>query len=115
MSAQIIPITPNSGNQTLQVTLSVDGGVLKLQLTLAYNAMAGYWVMTIADNSGNLILDSIPLVTGAYPAANVLEQFAYLAIGSAFIINASGVAQDHPDSTNLGSDFLLLWDDTPPN
>ena len=112
MSAQVIPLT-TAPNQTLQPTLNVDGKSLTLNLALSYNRMAGYWVMTIRDSQGNMVLDSIPLLVGQPPANNILGQFGYLAIGSAYIVNATGAAMDSPDDTNLGSDFLLVWSDTP--
>ena len=112
MPSQIVPLT-NAPNQSLMVSLNVDSGIVTLQLKVRYAEMAGYWVMTILDRNGSLLVDSIPMLTGAYPAANLLQQQAYLAIGSAYIVNASGVHQDYPDSTNLGSDWLLVWDDTP--
>lgn len=112
MSAQIIPLT-TAPNQSFQVKLSIDGKTLTLQLTLSFNPMANYWVMNIADQAGNPLVSSVPLLTGVWPGANILSSYAYLLIGSAFMLNVSGVAQDHPDQTNLGSDFQLLWDDTP--
>lgn len=113
MSDQIIPLDA-SANQSFQVTLNVDGKLITLALVLRYNSMAGYWVMTINDTLGNLILDSIPFVTGVWPAANLLKQYQYLGIGSAYIIGASGVipGMDYPDDTDLGTDFLLLWSDS---
>lgn len=112
MPAQIVPLTSHP-NQFLTVPLNVDTGVLTLQLGVNYNGAAGYWVLSVADQNGTPLLDSIPMVCGYYPAANILQQYAYLGIGSAFLINASGVDQDSPDNTNLGTDFLLLWSDTP--
>lgn len=110
--AQIVPLT-NNPNQTIQVTLNVDGQNLTLRLSLLYNSMAGYWLMDIADQNGNDIVVGIPLITGDYPAANLLMQQRYLEIGSCYIINYGQVAADYPDATNLGTDFILLWDDTP--
>ncbi len=109
---QIVPLT-NAPNQSLSVSLNVDNRVLPLQLRVRFSQMAGYWLLTIADASGNLLLDSIPLLASAYPSANILGQYAYLQIGSAYVVNASGIAQDYPDSTNLGTDFVLVWSDTP--
>ena len=114
MSAQIVPLTYDP-DQTLQVALNVDGKTLTLGLEVKWNATAGYWVMTITDpTTGTTLLDAVPLITGAYPSANILGQYGYLAIGSAYIINAGGVEMDSPDDTNLGTDFVLLWDDTAP-
>lgn len=135
----MIPLT-NSPNQTLTAELNVDGAPLSLNLNIDYDEMAAYWVMSISDVSGNLLIASIPLVTGGYPAANLLQQQRYLGIGSCFIVNVSNLmlesgsevgygegqygagpyggglgfaGVDYPDKTNLGTDFQLWWDDTP--
>ena len=99
-------------NQALSATLTIDGAQLQFQLTLSYNP-TGFWVMGIADRYGNVILLGVPLLTGVWPAANILAPYAYLNIGSAFVISLSGAATDYPNNTNLGSQFTLLWDDTP--
>lgn len=112
MAEQIIPLTP-SPNQSFTVQLQVDGNPLTLQLVIRWSAMAGYWVMTILDSSGDLLLDSIPLITGWYPAANLLAQYEYLAIGSAYILNDGNSSSDYPGQSDLGSAFSLLWSDTP--
>jgi hypothetical protein len=112
MSQQIIPLT-NAPNQSLTVTLNVDGANLTFNLTFGYNEVAGYWVMGIADSTGNVILAGVPLVSGDPPAANLLGQYAYLRIGSVYLLNVSGVPGDWPDDTNLGTDWVLAWADTP--
>ena len=110
---QIVPLT-NSPNQNLVVPLSVDGLIQDMFLTLRFNETANYWVMTIKNSQNQLILDSVPFVTGNAPAGNILAQFAYLGIGSAYIINAGAVpTPDYPNAKDLGNDFVLLWGDTP--
>ena len=109
--AQIVPLT-NAPNQTLSVALNVDGAVLRLNLTITFSEMAQYWLMSISDAQNNLLLSSIPLITGVWPAANLLAQQAYMKIGSAYVINLGMVADDYPTDTELGTGFLLLWDDT---
>lgn len=137
---QQVPVT-NAQNQTLRAALNVDGAAIILYLAIRYDKMAGYWVMGISDVNNALLIDSIPLITGAYPAANILGQQAYLKIGSAYIVNVSNKNEssvtaglgygeggygeggygggigfggiDYPDDTNLGTDFQLWWDDTP--
>ncbi len=111
MSAQIVPVTSDP-NQSLRIALAVDGNTLTLAFAFRFNEIAQYWTMTISDATGNLLRDSVPLVTGSYPAGNLLAQDGHLAIGSAFLLNVSGSPEDYADSTNLGSDFLLVWDDT---
>lgn len=110
MAAQLLPIT-NAPNQAIRAALSVNGKALTLNLSVYFNSQAGYWVMDIADTSGKQLVASVPLLTGAFPAANILAPFDYLQIGSAFVINQSGAATDWPDANNLGSAFALLWGD----
>jgi hypothetical protein len=112
--SQVIPLTA-SPNQSFAVTLQVDGKPLTLNLVISWSAMAGYWTMSISDVNDVLLLDSIPLITGWYPAANILCQYEYLQIGSAFILNDGNSESDYPGSTDLGTAFSLLWDDTPVN
>jgi hypothetical protein len=109
--AQIIPLT-NAPNQSMGVSLNVDGKVLRLNLSIFYNEMAQYWVLDIADSSNNLLLSSVPLITGSWPAANLLEQQSYLKIGSWFLINLGQVPDDYPNAFELGNNFLLLVDNT---
>ena len=109
--SQIIPVT-SSPQQTFSTTLQVDGAALTLNLSIRWNAMAGYWVMSISDANDNLLLDSIPLITGWYPGGNILAQYNYLKIGSAFIINNGTSASDYPGQSDLGTNFSLLWDNT---
>jgi hypothetical protein len=111
MASQLIPLT-TAPNQTFQVALDVNNTIVRLTLTIRYNEMANYWVLTIADNNGNVLMDNIPLVTGSWPAANILDPYQYLGIGSAYVINASNAGvNDYPNATSLGTDFVLLWGD----
>lgn len=137
MSLQVIPLN-NSPNQSYTVQLSVDGSSLTVNITVKFNEMAGYWILSISDVNNNLLVDSVPMVTGTYPAGNLLQQQAYLKIGSWYLVNVSnlivenslgygqqgygttpygGVIQeggvDYPNNTNLGTDFQLWVGDTP--
>lgn len=110
MAEQIIPLT-QAPNQTFTVQLSVDGSPLTLGLQLSYSVMSGWWQLQISDVQGNILVASVPLITGFYPAANVLAQYGYLAIGSAYILNTGNDTQDYPSANNL-TNFSLLWSDT---
>lgn len=140
MSLQQVPVTI-APNQNFVASLSVDGNTIYLNLVIRFNEMADYWVMDISDANNNLLVASIPLLTGQFPAANLLEQHQYLKIGSAYIVNVSNktpIAQaasggygqggygegpyggssgyagvDYPDNTNLGTDFQIWWGNTP--
>lgn len=111
MSLQQLPVN-NDPNQLISTTLSVDGASLLLNLKLHYNEVANYWVMSISDQNNNLLLDSLPLVTGNDPACNLLGEFDYLEIGSIYIINLGTTSLNYPDNNSLGNAFLLLWGDT---
>lgn len=108
-SPQIVPLT-NAPNQSIAVTLSVNGGSLSLNLSVYYNRQGKFWVMDVADSLFNPLVSSVPLIAGVWPGSNILSAFGYLGIGSAYVINQNGVASDWPNDTNLGTDFVLLWD-----
>jgi len=108
---QIIPLDV-SPNQTLLVPLAINGGITRLNLFIYYNDIALYWVMNVKDQYLNDIISGIPLITGDWPAANLLRAQQYLGIGSCYIVNNSNtVLTDYPNDTNLGTGFLLLWSD----
>ena len=112
MSFKIIPLT-SAPDQSFKCTIPVDGKNLKLKLRVRFNTLANYWVMSIYDSASNaLILDAIPLLTGSYPAGDLLGQYKYLGLGRATIVNVGNSTMDSPDSTNLGTDFLLAWGDS---
>jgi len=108
---QIINVT-SAPNQTLNVTLSIDNTLKQLILNVDFNEMANYWWMRISDQNANILLDSLPLVTGVWPAANVLRQYASLGLGSLYVVNVAGAAIDYPDQYSLGQTFQLWWGDT---
>lgn len=101
-----IPLTTEPNN-TFQCALTINGTPYTFQFFLAYNTVAGYWCMTISNAKTNtVLLSSIPLVTGC----NLLEQYAYMGIGEAYIEKAdSSEINDSPDDTNLGTSFVLKW------
>lgn len=112
MADQIVPLSCQP-NQSLTVSLDIDVAPVTLQLYVSYNEIAEYWTMDIADATGNPLVGSIPLTCAGWPAGNLLAPWAFLKIGAACMVNASGVPTDYPDDTNLGTDFLLVWSDTP--
>jgi hypothetical protein len=110
VSEQIVPLI-QAPNQTFSVQLTVDGAPLTLNLTLAYSAMSGWWQLGISDAQNNTLVASLPLITGWYPAANILAQYGYLKIGSVFMLNTGASSNDYPGLNDLTS-FSLLWSDT---
>jgi len=109
MSNQIVPLTV-APNQIFTVQLTVNGATLVLNLTLGYSNMAGTWLLGIYNVGSSALIASVPLVTGLYPAANLLAQYQYLNIGSAYLLNTGNAPVDYPGPNDLGL-FSLLWGD----
>lgn len=99
-----IPLTQDP-DQNFNCSILLLDKNISLYFRVRYNSMAKYWVVTVSDSSGNILLDSIPLITGI----DLLEQFKHLGIGSAIIVNVGTTLTDSPDDTSLGSRFKLLW------
>ncbi|QDY27251.1 phage baseplate plug family protein [Clostridium botulinum] len=104
----IVPLTP-SPNQTFTSTIPVDEKKLKLFFFLRYNTEQKCWEMDLKDSDDQDLIHSLPLVCGL----NLLEQYSYLNIGSAYIVKLNpNLMEDNPNEFNLGKDFILVWGDT---
>lgn len=104
----IVPLTVNP-NQYFTSTIPVDGKKLKFNFFLRFNTEANYWVLDISDSKNNSLIVSLNLICGV----NLLEQYSYLEIGSAYIVKIDkSISDDIPNEYNLGTDFILLWGDT---
>ena len=108
--AKIVPLS-NAPNQTITVTLNINGGSTTLNIFQYWNRIGQFWAIDIFNAFGTPLVTSVPLVTGDWPGANILSAFEYLQIGEWFIINQSGATTDIPTDQNLGTGFALLVDD----
>lgn len=111
ISLYTIPLT-SSPNQDLQVSIPIDGKNVILRLKIRYNTVGNYWWMTVRDKDGNVLIDSLPLLTGEHYSSDILKPYRYLGLGSAVVINIGDATLDYPDSTTLGVNFILVWGDT---
>jgi len=112
-----IPLTSDP-DSNFTCTIPIDNLNITLFFRFRYNKMAGCWFFSITDvKSNKLLLDSHPLCTGI----NLLGQFEYMKIGSAYVIltknkdtfiPGSYGTQDNPTDDNLGVDYMLVWSDT---
>lgn len=110
LNGVIIPLS-NAPNQSLQVTLPTANGSLTLNLQVSFNEVGLWWVMQIYDQSFNIILSDVPLLTGYWPGANILAPYAYTNCGTWYIINNSGGISDWPGVNGWGANaFQLLAD-----
>lgn len=104
----IIPLT-TSPNQKFTSTIPIDGKKIKFNFFMRFNTEANYWVLDIYNSANTNLLASINLVCGL----NLLEQYSYLNIGSAYIVKVDKTLDmDIPNEYNIGSDFVLVWGDT---
>lgn len=94
-----IPTAPKA--QTFAISLLAATYVL----TFTWNDPSSTWLVSIADESNNPILSSIPLVTGA----DLLEQFEYLGIGGQLIVQTDNDPNAVPTYQNLGSTGHLFF------
>lgn len=109
----VIPLT-TAPNQTFNCTVPIDGTNRPLTFRLRYNDIAGYWNLTVIDaRTKETLIDALPLMVGEYPAANLLEQFDYMGLGSAVIVKEGDLKKaENPNDGNLGSEYYLVWGDT---
>jgi hypothetical protein len=109
----VIPLT-TAPNQTFNCTIPIDGSNRPLSFQLRYNSIAKYWNLTVIDaRTKDTLIDAVPLMVGEHPAANLLEQFEYMGIGSAVVVHEGDLPSHlNPDDTNLGSEYYLVWGDT---
>lgn len=103
----IIPITPTP-NHKFTSKIPVDGQNIVLGFELQYNELACYWIVAIRDEKGSSLIAGLPVL----PAQNILEQYEYLQIGSAYIVPAQTVAEQWPSQYTLGTQWYLIWGDT---
>lgn len=110
MANVILPIKPGI-NQDFTCTLPVGDKNITLGFSLTYNEPGGYWFMAIADHdTGEKLIDALPLLPGDYPSANLLAQHDYLNIGSAFLLSVTN-DDSMPTFESLGKEHLVVWSD----
>lgn len=107
--AQLLPVG-SAPNQTLSVSLQINGTTVGLTLNVYWNRVGGFWVCDVFDQSGNAVVLSLPLTTGDWPGANIMSPFDYKQIGTWFVINQNGSSFDLPNNLNLGNGFVVLVD-----
>jgi hypothetical protein len=106
----VIPLD-SSPNQSFELSLPFFTGNKNLEFNVRFNEVANYWTLSLKDvETGIWLISSFPLVTGAYPAGNILGQQSYLGLGKAYVVPLGSAQLDFPDDETLGVDFLLVWE-----
>jgi hypothetical protein len=99
MTAYEIPLSAKP--QAFSIAL---GGVT-YKMTLRWNVPAAAWMLDIADATGNLMVGSIPLVTGV----DLLGQYAYLGFTGQLVVQTDNDPDAVPTFDNLGSTGHLYF------
>lgn len=74
-------------------------------MTLRWNGFSPAWMLDIADASGNLLVGSVPLVTGR----NLLEQYAYVGFTGQLVVQTDHDTNAVPTFSNLGTTGHLYF------
>ncbi len=99
MSTFEIPLTPQA--QTFSVVLA---GV-SYNMKLRWCSPAAAWILGISDANGDLLIDGIPLITGA----DLLAQYEYLGIGGSLVAQTDHDINAPPTYDNLGGNGKLYF------
>ncbi len=87
--------------QTLQISLS---GVL-YSLRLYWNNINQYWTMDISTTSGTVLVQGVPLVTGAL----LLSQYGYMGFPGDLFVQSSNNPDAVPTFSGLGTTSQLYY------
>lgn len=98
-NAYLIPLQPQ--NQEFDISLA---GV-SYHLVVNWNSKSGCWILNIEDSQRSHILSGIAMVTGC----DLLEQYGYLNIGGAMVVQSTNDPALVPDASTLGSTGNLFF------
>lgn len=105
MSYNVIPLT-NTPDSTQDFKITIGSENKHIKLVLRYLDRFNVWVADIIDYPSDIpLINCHPFLTGE----NILEQYKYLGIGEAYIVNQYPTDLQQPDNTTLGNTFLLVW------
>lgn len=89
--------------QNQEFDISLNG--VSYHLIVKWNTFSNSWILYIESDQREPILSGIPLVTGC----DLLEEFAYLGIGGAMVVQSSNDPDEVPDYSSLGSTGNLFF------
>lgn len=74
-------------------------------LKLKWNSFNGSWILDIFDDNQELIVGSIPLITGA----DLLAPYRYLGFGGGLVVQTDNNPNEVPDFGSLGDTGHLYF------
>lgn len=111
----MIPIILSPGtadNQAKTLTISPNDHTISLRVNIRYLYRTDKWYMSITDGlTGESIVQYVPLVAGDLETLNnLLIQFGYKGIGSAFVIPKGNNENSDPVHETI-NDYWIVWGD----
>ena len=90
-------------SQNQEFDISLNGVTYRFKLR--WNSKSNCWMLNIYNDQNELVLPSIPLVTGC----DLLEQFAYLGLDGALVVQSTNNPDLVPSFSALGSTGNLFF------
>ena len=117
MVLSVLPVN-STPNQTFEASLPIDQQNRKFKFIFTWNPVGRYWQLDLFDqnNGGLQLLNKMPIFAINYPYNNIIVRYKYKEIGSIFLVNInenSSPLEDRPNIDNLGTDWVVVWGDTP--
>lgn len=117
MTLSILPVTSDQ-NQTFEVSLPIDSNNRRLKFFFSWNPVGQYWQFDLFDQNkeGIQLLSNMPVFSIDAPYNNIILRYEYKEVGSLYLVNvgnSSGDIKDRPNINNLGTDWVMVWGDTP--
>lgn len=111
----VLPVN-SSPNQTFEVSLPIDSQNRRFKFFFSWNPVGQYWQFDLYDIEGEekQLLSNMPVCPIDYPYNNTILRYEYKEIGSLYVVNVGDTSNlQRPGINNLGTDWVLVWGDTP--
>lgn len=95
-------------------SLNIDGQSRQITVEYRYIPLYDYWTITVYDTpTSTLVIANVPLMYNEGEGQNLLSQFAYLGLGSCYVIKAvEQPTTPWPTGESFGVEYKLAWGDT---
>lgn len=107
----LIPLN-SAPNQTFTCIIPVNGENIRFTFFLSYNSVAKYWQLTLTKTlTQEVMVSCLPILSSSFDFRDIFNQLGYKNIGKCMIFNKNNDFESMPNDENLGTDYLMLWED----